>query len=148
MTGLHVVADIHCNICDSVLGWKYVCILPASVFMRRVNTYLREIVSWLVDACMKFDYVIVDHPIITSRWKLLMSRKSTRRTNSWSYVWMIFIIQVFKGLTSCIDRYACVLLVHFWVMRQCSDGFVLWALFTLFRKKQKSSRTKDGLDFE
>lgn len=24
MTGAHVVADIHCNVCDSVLGWKYV----------------------------------------------------------------------------------------------------------------------------
>eukprot|EP00174_Griffithsia_okiensis_P000007 GO255310.1.p1 GENE.GO255310.1~~GO255310.1.p1 ORF type:complete len:114 (+),score=14.38 GO255310.1:85-426(+) len=24
MTGLHTVADIHCNICNSVLGWKYV----------------------------------------------------------------------------------------------------------------------------
>lgn len=24
MTGEHIVADIHCNMCDSVLGWKYV----------------------------------------------------------------------------------------------------------------------------
>ena len=23
MTGLHTVCDIHCTICDSVLGWKY-----------------------------------------------------------------------------------------------------------------------------
>lgn len=32
LTGLHVVADIYCNCCDTRLGWKYVragCCLPA-----------------------------------------------------------------------------------------------------------------------
>lgn len=24
LTGIHTVADIHCNVCDCVLGWKYV----------------------------------------------------------------------------------------------------------------------------
>ena len=24
ITGLHTVADIHCNCCETVLGWKYV----------------------------------------------------------------------------------------------------------------------------
>lgn len=24
MTGMHTVADIYCNVCNSVLGWKYV----------------------------------------------------------------------------------------------------------------------------
>lgn len=24
ITGLHVVADIYCNVCQTILGWKYV----------------------------------------------------------------------------------------------------------------------------
>jgi hypothetical protein len=23
ITGMHVVADIYCNVCENVLGWKY-----------------------------------------------------------------------------------------------------------------------------
>lgn len=30
MTGLHTVADIHCNVCDTVLGWKYVRVHPST----------------------------------------------------------------------------------------------------------------------
>lgn len=28
MTGMHTVADIYCNVCNSVLGWKYVRARP------------------------------------------------------------------------------------------------------------------------
>lgn len=31
MTGLHNVADIHCNVCNTVLGWKYVCIASTTL---------------------------------------------------------------------------------------------------------------------
>mmetsp|Transcript_10105 Transcript_10105/g.30877 ORF Transcript_10105/g.30877 Transcript_10105/m.30877 type:complete len:93 (+) Transcript_10105:195-473(+) len=29
ITGLHTVADIFCNVCLSVLGWKYVSVEPS-----------------------------------------------------------------------------------------------------------------------
>mmetsp|Transcript_5509 Transcript_5509/g.9707 ORF Transcript_5509/g.9707 Transcript_5509/m.9707 type:complete len:107 (-) Transcript_5509:83-403(-) len=30
ITGLHTVADIYCNVCEAVLGWKYVREYPSS----------------------------------------------------------------------------------------------------------------------
>lgn len=32
ITGHHVVADIHCKVCDSVLGWKYVRV-PVTAYL-------------------------------------------------------------------------------------------------------------------
>jgi hypothetical protein len=29
-TGLHTVTDICCKRCDTVLGWRYVCLMPSN----------------------------------------------------------------------------------------------------------------------
>ena len=29
ITGLHTVCDIYCNVCQTVLGWKYVSLVPS-----------------------------------------------------------------------------------------------------------------------
>ncbi len=34
MTGIHIVADIYCNVCSNVLGWKYVRFISPFIFVR------------------------------------------------------------------------------------------------------------------
>lgn len=90
-TGLHVVADIHCNICDSVLGWKYVRSLLVSFKVDLLSFFhTTELTESGVQKAVQRPcwhgceiFRIITHSLIhLYRWKLLMNHKSTRRTNS------------------------------------------------------------------
>lgn len=44
LTGVHIVADIYCNVCRSVLGWKYVRVL--SHVLREIGSGDAVCVAW------------------------------------------------------------------------------------------------------
>lgn len=46
MTGMHHVADIFCNGCQTTIGWKYVCIIILFSLLFLLLLLLKESVDW------------------------------------------------------------------------------------------------------
>jgi hypothetical protein len=51
-SGLYTVADVYCNGCLAMLGWKYIYAYDEHQKPKE-GTYIVEVFSFLLDYCMK-----------------------------------------------------------------------------------------------
>ena len=78
ITGLHTVADVYCNCCQSILGWKYVRVYPSSA-----PTSLPCFLSCTMSLARLHSRtrILLTAKLLGDRLRRLRTAKSTRRGN-------------------------------------------------------------------
>lgn len=83
ITGIHVVADIFCNVCENALGWKYVrrgyaCAWCVNVVASNVSTCPAYVgltsFTLVLILCQIFNF-------LRQSLKLVMKSRSTKKTS-------------------------------------------------------------------